>query len=110
MVLMRIGFIVTKTPAESGFKTFIQFLKLYLGKKDVYVYLIGDGVYCARKGHQQSQKIHKIIENGQLYVLSEDLQARGIHPDQTFAGTKIMSDYQELVMVIMEELDQILTF
>jgi tRNA 2-thiouridine synthesizing protein B len=108
--IMRIGFIVTKTPAENGFNTFIEFLKIYLGKDDIYVYLIGDGVYCARKGHHQSAKIHKIIENGQLYALAEDLLARGISPPQTFPGTKILPGYPELVMAIMEEMDQILTF
>lgn len=107
---MRIGFIVTKTPAESGFKTFVQFLDLYLEKEDVYVYLVGDGVYCARKGHQKSSKIHKIIENGQVYALSEDLQARGISPELTIPGIKILASYQELVVAIMEEMDQILTF
>jgi len=108
--IMRIGFIVTKTPAENGFNTFAQFLDLYIGKEDVNVYLIGDGVYCARKGHQKSGKIHSIIENGQLYALLEDLEARGISPEQTFPGTGIMSSYRELVVAIMEEMDQILTF
>jgi sulfur relay protein TusB/DsrH len=107
---MRIGYLVTKTPAENGFNTFIQFLNLYMGKEEVYVYLIGDGVYCARKGHQKSRKIQKIIENGHLYALSEDLQARGISPEQTFPGTEIIPGYPELVVAVMEEMDQILTF
>jgi tRNA 2-thiouridine synthesizing protein B len=107
---MRIGFILTKTPAENGFKTFLEFLDLYIGKEDVFVCLVGDGVYCARKGHQKSGKIHTIIENGQLFALSEDLQARGISTEHTFPGTEILANYQELVIFIMEEMDQILTF
>ncbi len=107
---MRIGFIVTKTPAEYGFKTFLQFIKIYLGKKDVYVYLVGDGVYCARKGHQKSDEIIRIIENGRLYALLEDLQARAITPERTFPGTKILDNYQDLVVAIMEEMDQMLSF
>jgi tRNA 2-thiouridine synthesizing protein B len=110
MILMRIGFIVTKTPAEDGFNTFLQFLNIYLGKEDVYIYLVGDGVYCARKGHQKSSKIREIIERGHLHALSEDLQARGISPERTFPGTKIIPGYRELVLDIMEEMDQILTF
>lgn len=107
---MRVGYIVTKTPAENGFNTFMQFLKVYMKKEEVYVYLIGDGVYCARKGHQQSVKIQKIIENGRLYALSEDLEARGISPGQTFPGTEIIPGYPELVVAIMEDMDQVLTF
>jgi tRNA 2-thiouridine synthesizing protein B len=107
---MHIGFILTKTPAENGFNTFLQFLNLYLGKEDVFIYLVGDGVYCARKGHQKSAQIHRIIEHGQIYALSEDLQARGIAPEHTFPGTKILASYPELVVAIMEEMDQVLTF
>ncbi|MEN6329157.1 MAG: sulfurtransferase complex subunit TusB [Methanobacteriaceae archaeon] len=106
---MRIGFIVTKTPSENGFKTFLQFLNIYLGKEEIYVYLVGDGVYGARKG-QQPGELREIIENDHLYALSEDLQARGISPEQIFPGTEIVASYQELVVAIMEEMDQILTF
>lgn len=107
---MRIGFILTKTPAEDGFNTFMEFLNLYLEKEDVKVYLVGNGVYCARQGHQKSRQMRNIIERGQLHALETDLQARGIFPKQTLPGTKIMPSYRELVHAIMEDIDQILSF
>jgi len=107
---MQIGFIVTKTPTEEGFQTFLEFLKFYQGKEDIHVYLVGSGVFCAKQGHQQSHKIHMILENGVLYAMEEDLIARGISPEQTFSGTKIISGYPELVHEIMEKMDQVMSF
>ncbi len=46
---MHIGFILTKSPSEQGFKTFIDYSKLYVNNDQISIYLLGSGVYCALK-------------------------------------------------------------
>ncbi len=38
---MHVGFILTKTPAEEGFNTFVKFLNVYIRNNDVSIYLLG---------------------------------------------------------------------
>ncbi len=106
---MHVGFIVTKTPGETGFKTFLNLANLYLGRDEITIYLIGNGVYCARKGHK-SGLLPKIIKNSRVNALRQDLTARGIRDDQLMEGVEIMGGYDEMVHAIMEELDQVLSF
>jgi len=107
---MHIGLILTKTPAEEGFQTFIQFANLYQGKDEVTIYMIGNGVFCARKGHMNEDKILNLLENSLIYANSNDLNARGIKEDDLIDGIKIIQGYDGLVVEIMEEFDQILSF
>ena len=37
---MRVGFIVTKTPGETGFKTFLNLANLYLERDEINIYLM----------------------------------------------------------------------
>lgn len=107
---MHIGIILTKTPAEEGFQTFIQFANLYQGKDEVTIYMIGNGVFCARKGHLNEDIILNLLENSLIYANSNDLNARGIKKDDLIDGIKIIPGYDGLVVDIMEEFDQILSF
>ena len=106
---MHVGFIVTKTPGETGFKTFLNLANLYLGRDEITIYLIGNGVYCARKGHK-SGLLLKIIKNSRVNALRQDLTARGIRDDQLMEGVESMGSYDEMVHEIMEKLDQVLSF
>jgi tRNA 2-thiouridine synthesizing protein B len=106
---MHVGFIVTKTPGETGFKTFLNLANLYVGRDGITIYLIGNGVYCARKGHKSGLSI-KIIKNSRVKALRQDLTARGIRDDEILEGVEIMQGYDEMVHEIMEELDQVLSF
>lgn len=107
---MHIGLILTKTPAEEGFQTFIQFANLYQGKDKVTIYMIGNGVFCARKGHLNEDKILNLLENSLIYANLNDLNARGIKEDDLMDGIKIIQGYDGLVVDIMEKFDQILSF
>ena len=107
---MHIGFILTKTPAEEGFNTFLEFALLYWGKEEISIYLLGNGVFCARKGHSKQDKIEKLIEGAKIYANASDLMARGISEENLIAGIKTISGYDGLVVNIMEKFDQILSF
>ncbi|OPY27445.1 MAG: DsrH like protein [Methanobacterium sp. PtaU1.Bin242] len=107
---MHIGFILTKTPAEEGFQTFLKFINIYLGKEDLSIYLTGNGVYCAIEGYNESLKIHRILRKTKIYAYADDLDARGIKKKQLIPGIKIFENYETLVVALMEEMDQILSF
>ncbi|MBI5679328.1 MAG: DsrE family protein [Methanobacterium sp.] len=107
---MHIGLILTKTPAEEGFKTFLEFANIYHGKEEISIYFIGNGVFSARKGHSNQGEIEKLIENTQIYANSGDLKARGIEKDDLIGGIMLLEGYDDLVINIMEKFDQILSF
>lgn len=107
---MHIGFILTKTPAEEGFRAFLGFASVYVGKEDISIYLLGNGVFCARKGHSNQGKIENLIEKARIYANSDDLMARGISEDKLIEGITSISGYDGLVVDIMENFDQILSF
>lgn len=107
---MRIAAILTRTPTEEGFRTFMKFINVYLEKEDLKIYLLGNGVYCARGGHVISPQIHSILMKAPIYASSEDLRARGIKREQLIPGVNTFESYEELVLVLMEEIDEILSF
>lgn len=107
---MHIGFILTKTPAEEGFNTFLEFVSLYLGKERISIYLLGNGVFCARKGHSKQDEIENLIGCAKIYANSSDLMARGISEENLIEGIKSISGYDGLVVDIMENFDQVLSF
>ncbi|SCG86806.1 DsrH/TusB family sulfur metabolism protein [Methanobacterium congolense] len=106
---MHVGFLVTKTPGETGFKTFLNLVNLYVGRDEITIFFLGNGAYCARKGHKSGLSI-KIIKNSRVKALRHDLTARGIRDDEVMEGVEIMQGYDEMVHEIMEEFDQVLSF
>ena len=106
---MHIGFILTKTPSEEGFNTFIKLLSVYLGKEDISVYLIGNGVYTARDGSFKAPDILEILKKARVYASHDDLNARGIKDEQLIRGIKIFKSYDALVLDMMEKMDQIIS-
>lgn len=107
---MHIGFILTKTPAEEGFRTFLEFALTYLGREEISIYLLGNGVFCARKGHLNEEKIKKILEKSKIYANSDDLKARGIKKEDIIDEIVPIYNYDVLVVDVMEKFDQILSF
>lgn len=107
---MHIGFILTKTPAEESFKSFLKFVNLYQGKEEVSIYLVGNGVFCARKWHLNQDKIVKLAEGSKIYAYSDDLMARGISRGDLIEGITIFDSYDDLVVAMMENFDQVLSF
>lgn len=107
---MHVGFILTKTPSQEGFQSFIKFINIYLGKNDVSVYLLGNGVYCARNGHVKSSQIREILQKARIHAYQGDLLARGIKNEQLIPGIEPFESYKTLILTIMEETDQMLSF
>lgn len=107
---MHVGFILTKSPSEQGFKTFFKFACLYLNKDQLSVYLVGNGVYCARSNHVASDKIKKLLKSSKIYANSDDLKARGIQEEHLIKGVIPFYQYDQMVMHIMKNFDQILSF
>lgn len=107
---MRVGFILTRTFTQEGFKSFQKFINVYIGKDEIIVYLIGNGVYCARRDHIQTNYIQSILKHANIYAFYDDLQARGISSEQLESGIKIFYKYQDMIIDMMENLDQVLCF
>lgn len=109
-MIMQIGIILTKTPAEQGFNTFLKFASIYSDKEELSIYFIGNGVFSARKGHLKENEIKKLMINSSIYAYSDDLNARGIVEKDLIDGIKPFCNYDDLVIDIMENKDQILSF
>ena len=107
---MQIGIILTKTPTEIGFSTFMKFSSLYGDKDELSIYFIGNGVFSARKGHLKENKIRKLLENASIYAYLDDLRARGISEKDLIEGIETFESYDDLVVDIMENKDQVLSF
>ncbi len=106
---MRLGFILTKTSSEEGYKTFLKFLKIYLNE-DITIYLLGNGVYNFRMKHKPSEDLLKQLEKSKslsIFTNQDDLLARGIRIETLLQGVFPFKSYDDLVVDIMENQDQI---
>lgn len=106
---MHIGFILTKSTSEPGFKTFIDFSKLYINNDQISIYLVGNGVYCARKDYSNSD-LEMIFESSTIYVYENDLKARGIEEEQIKDVLIVFSKYDDMVTDVMENFNQVMSF
>lgn len=106
---MHIGFILTKSPSESGFKTFTDFAQLYVSNDQISIYLVGNGVYNARKNYK-NHDLETIFKNSKVHVYGNDLKARGIQDGKIKDGLIVFERYHHLVMDIMENFDQVVSF
>jgi len=111
---MHIGFILTKTPSEEGYNTFIKFLKLYIDTDDISIYLIGNGVYNFRVRNNPSKDLMEIINRSKrslkIYSCRDDLNARGIKVETLLEGVVPFENYDIMVVDIMENMDQVQTY
>lgn len=107
---MQIAVISTRTPAETGFNTFLKFASIYAFKEQLTIYFIGNGVFSAIKGHSKESEIKKLIENSSIYVYLDDMEARGISKEDLIDGTETFESYDDMVVDIMENKDQVLSF
>jgi sulfur relay protein TusB/DsrH len=106
---MHVGFILTKTPVEEGFRTFLKFINIYR-EDQVSIYLLGNGVYCGREGHSESKTIKEILTNSRIYTCLDDIKARGISDNHLINGVKTFESYDDMVIDIMENMDQVMCF
>ena len=110
---MKIGFILTKTPSEEGFKTFLRFLEIYIKNEDVSIYLLGNGVYGFIEGQSKSQKLMSILGDfkpSKVYACLDDLNARGLKDNKLIRHVESFDTYDEIVQDIMENMDQVFSF
>ncbi|WP_414469934.1 DsrH/TusB family sulfur metabolism protein [Methanobacterium sp. ACI-7] len=107
---MQIAIILTRTPAETGFNTFLKFASIYAGKEELTAYFVGNGIFSAIKGHSKESEIKKLIENSSIYVYLDDMEARGVSKEDLIDGMLIFESYDNIVVNIMENKDQILSF
>jgi sulfur relay protein TusB/DsrH len=81
---------------------------------EVMVYLIGDGVLCAKKGQKGfvGENLKSALENGVTIKASEnDLSARALSPDHVEPGVEIVGDIEsELVVDVMENADRVISW
>lgn len=111
---MHIGFILTKTPSEEGYNTFIKFLNLYIDTDDISIYLIGNGVYNFRERNNPSKDLLKIINRSKrslkIYSCLDDMNARGIKVETLLDGVVTFENYDIMVIDIMENMDHVQTY
>jgi sulfur relay protein TusB/DsrH len=81
---------------------------------EVVVYLIGDGVLCAKKGQKGfvGENLKSALENGVNIKASEkDLSARAISSEYVETGVEIVGDIEnELVEDVMENADRVISW
>ncbi|MEM2873697.1 MAG: DsrH/TusB family sulfur metabolism protein [Nitrososphaerales archaeon] len=77
---------------------------------DVEIYLLGDGVFCAKKG--QKQNIRTALEKGIFVRASaKDLRARAISKEQVEPRVEIIEDLESIfVEDIMEKADRVISW
>lgn len=109
---MRLGFILTKTPSEEGYNTFVKFIEVYQ-HNDLTIYLLGNGVYNFRMNFEPSEHLMELLEKSPsfiIYACEDDLGARGIAEETLFEGVITFKSYDTIVLDIMENQDQIFSF
>ncbi len=71
---------------------------LRLARADSAILLIEDGIYAAQQGTAISDRVAAAMAKHQIYVLSPDLQARGIGEDRLIDGIQTV-DYDGFVQL-----------
>ena len=81
---------------------------------EVAVYLLGDGVLCAKKGQSGhvGQNIRLALDNGIIVkASSRDLRARAIHEDDVESGVELLDDLEgAFVEDMMEHADRVISW
>jgi tRNA 2-thiouridine synthesizing protein B len=106
---MHIGFILTKSPSEQGFMTFIDFSKLYINNDQISIYLVGNGVYCARKSYSNPD-LELLFKSSMVHVSGNDLKARGIEDEHIKEDFVVFSQYDNMVIDVIENFNQVVSF
>lgn len=78
---------------------------------EVGVYLLGDGVFCAKKGHRGliGDSLRSALSKGaEIYASKKELVARAIGEDQIEPGVKALDDLEgALVEDMMEHSERV---
>jgi sulfur relay protein TusB/DsrH len=106
---MHIVFILTKSPSDQGFRTFINYTKVYINKDQISIYLVGNGVYCAPKSIFNTD-LETLFKSSKVSVSFNDLKARGIGNEEMKNGLIMFYQYEEMMIDIMENSNQVVSF
>ena len=71
---------------------------LRLARADSAILFIEDGIYAAQQGTAVSERVAAAMAKHQIYVLSPDLQARGVGEDRLIDGIQTV-DYDGFVQL-----------
>ncbi|MGB9936249.1 MAG: DsrH/TusB family sulfur metabolism protein [Methanobacterium sp.] len=107
---MQIAIILTKTPSETGFNTFLKFAMIYAEKDDLTIYFTGNGVFSAIKGHSREDEIKKLIKISNIHVYVDDMKARGLSKENLMDGMMTFESYDDMIIDIMENKEQVISF
>jgi len=114
--MKRICLLITKPPHDDeSANRMCGISKLARQKEmEVAVYLLGDGVLCAKKNQKGfvGQNIKEALENGVDIKASEnDLHARAIPHEQVESGITVLGDLEEAFLEdIMEKADRVISW
>ncbi|MBS7643801.1 DsrE family protein [Candidatus Bathyarchaeota archaeon] len=110
---MRLTLILTKPPSSSILNTCMKLALLAMSNNhEIGLYLIGDGVFCAKAGQIMAEDLGRLIlHGGEVFVCKEDLEARGLVKNDLIKGATILSDIFEcLVDDVMEKSQRVICF
>ena len=81
---------------------------------DVTVYLLGDGVFCAKKGQKghMGESIRMALENNvSILASAKDLRARALPEDQLEEGVVLVEEIEsEFVEDMMENSERVISW
>ena len=81
---------------------------------EVTVYLIGDGVFCAKKGQKghMGESIRMALENGiRVRASAKDLVARALPEEQVEPGVEFVEEIEkEFVKEMMEDSERVISW
>lgn len=82
--------------------------------QEVHLYLLGDGVLCARKGQKvkMSQLLRDAVGKGMVTkACAKDLRARGIPKDSILDEVQIVDDFEDIFIDdIMEKSGKVISW
>ena len=88
---------INKSPFENNSLTSC----LRLAKDGSSILFIEDGVYGATNGTSLSDRVSAAMDNIKIYVLGEDLAARGFGEDHLIEGVSVV-DYSGFVSLVAD--------
>ncbi|MBP7086442.1 MAG: DsrE family protein [Methanomassiliicoccales archaeon] len=111
---MRICMLLMRTPTSEEDKSRIFGVLRGSQGKEVSIYLLGDGVLCARKGQSPllGGGVEDAIRSGaEVLVGSRDLRARGIPISELMDGLEVAEDLEgSFIDDAMEHADRVITW
>jgi sulfur relay protein TusB/DsrH len=114
--MKRICLLITKPPhTDDGQERMCGIAKRAREREmEVAVYLIGDGVYCAKKGQKghMGESIRMALQNGvKVRASAKDLKARALPEDRIEEGVEFVEELEsDFVKDMMENAERVISW